>query len=153
MNLAHVASAMGIMVVERLAGHESPALDYARLPRATFSHPEVASVGLTEVLAREAGYDVKVGKFPYRANGRAKAMNMVDGMVKVVSEAAHGETLGIHLVGPLASESLAEAALAMTLEATPRELGWNVAAHPTLGEVVKEAALAVDGEAIHFWTE
>jgi dihydrolipoamide dehydrogenase len=153
MNLAHVASAMGVMVVERLAGHESPALDYARLPRATFCHPEVASVGLTEAQARETGYDVKVGKFPYRANGRAKAMNMMDGMVKVVSDAEHGETLGIHLVGPLASESLAEAALAMTMEATPRELGWNVAAHPTLGEVVKEAALAVDGEAIHFWTE
>ena len=73
--------------------------------------------------------------------------------MKIVSEAKYGETLGIHLVGPLASESLAEASLAMTLEATPRELGWNVAAHPTLGEVVKEAALAVDGEAIHFWTE
>jgi len=153
MNLAHVASAMGVMVVERLAGHDSPALEYPKMPRATFCEPEVASVGLTEKQAREAGYEVKVGKFPYRANGRAKAMNMVDGLVKVVSEARYGETLGIHLVGPMASESLAEAALAMTLEATPRELGWNVAAHPTLGEVVKEAALAVDGEAIHFWTE
>lgn len=153
MNLAHVASAMGVMVVERLAGHDSPALDYARLPRATFCHPEVASVGLTERQAREAGHDVRTGKFPYRANGRAKAMNAIDGLVKVVSDAKYGETLGIHLVGPMASESLAEAALAMTLEATPRELGWSVAAHPTLGEVVKEAALAVNNEAIHFWAE
>ena len=153
MNLAHVASAMGVMVVERLAGQESPALDYRRLPRVTFSQPEVASVGLTEKQARDEGFDVRTGKFPFRANGRAKAINMQDGMVKVVADSKYGETLGIHLVGPLASEMLAEASLAMTLEATPRELGWTVAAHPTLGEIVKEASLAVNGEAIHFWTE
>jgi dihydrolipoamide dehydrogenase len=153
MNLAHVASAMGVMVVERLAGMESPSLEYPKLPRATFCQPEVASVGLTEKQARDAGYEVKVGKFPVRANGRAKAINMTDGIVKIVADAQHGETLGVHVIGPLASEMLAEASLAMTLEATPRELGWNVTAHPTLGEIVKEAALAVNGEAIHFWTE
>jgi dihydrolipoamide dehydrogenase len=153
MNLAHVASAMGVMVVERLAGHESPSLEYVKMPRATFCQPEVASIGLTEKQAREKGYDVKTGSFPMRANGRAKAINMQDGMVKIVSDAQHGETLGVHIVGPLASEMLATASLAITLEATPRELGWNVMAHPTLGEVVKEAALAVNGEAIHFWTE
>jgi dihydrolipoamide dehydrogenase len=153
MNLAHVASAMGVMVVERLAGHESPSLDYVKMPRATFCQPEVASIGLTEKQARERGYDVKTGSFPMRANGRAKAINMQDGMTKIVADAKYGETLGVHLVGPLASEMLATASLAMTLEATPRELGWNVMAHPTLGEVVKEAALAVNGEAIHFWTE
>ncbi|HEY8172418.1 MAG TPA: dihydrolipoyl dehydrogenase [Dehalococcoidia bacterium] len=153
MNLAHVASAMGVMVVERLAGVESPPLDYVRLPRVTFSQPEVASVGLTERQAHDAGYDVKTGKFPMRANGRAKAINQQDGLVKIVADAKTGETLGIHIVGPLASEMLAEASLGMTLEATPRELGWTVAAHPTLGETVKEAALAVHGEAIHFWTE
>jgi dihydrolipoamide dehydrogenase len=153
MNLAHVASAMGVMVVERLAGMESPSLEYQKLPRATFCQPEVASVGLTEKQAREAGYEVKIGKFPVRANGRAKAINAADGMVKVVADAQHGETLGVHIVAPLASEMLAQASLAMTLEATPRELGWNVIAHPTLGEIVKEASLAVDGEAIHFWTE
>jgi dihydrolipoamide dehydrogenase len=153
MNLAHVASAMGVMVVERLAGLESPSIEYVKMPRATFCQPEVASIGLTEKQARDAGYDVKIGKFPVRANGRAKAINQQDGMVKIVAEAKHGETLGIHIVSPLASEMLAEASLAITLEATPRELGWNVAAHPTLGEVVKEAALAVHGEAIHFWTE
>jgi len=150
MNLAHVASAMGVMVVERLAGRESPPLDYVKLPRATFCEPEVASVGLTEKQAREAGYDVRVGKFPVRANGRAKAMNAADGQAKIVADAKTGETLGIHIVGPMATELLAEASLAMTLEATPRELGWTVAAHPTMGEVVKEAALAVEGEAIHF---
>ena len=153
MNLAHVASAMGVMVVERLAGVESPSLDYVKMPRATFCQPEVASIGLTEKQAREKGYDVKTGSFPVRANGRAKAINMQDGMVKIVSDAKYGEMLGVHIVGPLASEMLATASIAMTLEATPRELGWNVMAHPTLGEVVKEAALAVNGEAIHFWTE
>jgi dihydrolipoamide dehydrogenase len=153
MNLAHVASAMGVMVVERLAGMESPELDYKKLPRATFCQPEVGSVGLTEQQAKDAGFDVKTGKFPMRANGRAKAINMQDGLVKVVSDARTGETLGIHIVGPLASEMLGEASLGMTLETTPRELGWTVAAHPTLAETVKEAALAVDGEAIHFWTE
>jgi dihydrolipoamide dehydrogenase len=153
MNLAHVASAQGVMVVERLAGLDAPDLVYAKLPRATFSQPEVGSVGLTEQQAREAGYEVKTGKFPVRANGRAKAINLQDGLVKVVADARTGETLGIHVIGPLASEMLGEASLGMTLEATPRELGWTVAAHPTLAETVKEAALAVDGEAIHFWTE
>ncbi len=153
MNLAHVASAMGVMVVERLAGMDSPSLEYSKLPRATFCQPEVASVGLTEKQARDAGYDLKIGKFPVRANGRAKAINAADGMVKIVAESQYGETLGVHIIAPLASEILAEASLAMTLEATPRELGWNVTAHPTLGEIVKEAALAVNGEAIHFWTE
>lgn len=153
MNLAHVASAMGVMVVERLAGIDSPPLVYANLPRATYCQPEVASVGLTEAQARLAGRNVRAGKFPFRANGRAKAMNALDGMVKVVADADTREVLGVHLVGPLATELLAEAALGMTLEMTPRELGWTVAAHPTLSEAVKEAALAVDGEAIHFWTE
>ncbi len=153
MNLAHVASAQGVMLVERLAGIDTPGIDYGRMPVATFCQPEVARVGLTEAQAREAGHDVKVGTFPVRANGRAKAINSVHGMVKIVADAKYGETLGIHIIGPLASEMLAEATLGMTLEATPRELGWTVAAHPTLGETVKEAALAVNGEAIHFWTE
>jgi dihydrolipoamide dehydrogenase len=153
MNMAHVASAMGVMLVERLAGHDTPSLNYSHMPRATYSHPEVAGIGITQKQARDQGFDVKIGKFPVRANGRAKAMNMVDGLVKVVADARTGETLGIHMVGPMVTELLAEASLGMTLETTPRELGWTVAAHPTLGECVKEAALAVDGEAIHFWTE
>ncbi|MHB8513966.1 MAG: dihydrolipoyl dehydrogenase [Dehalococcoidia bacterium] len=153
MNLAHVASAQGVSVVERLAGQTPPLLDYQHMPRATYCQPEVGSAGLTEKQAREAGYEVKVGKFPVRANGRAKAINQTDGLIKIVADAATGETLGIHMVGPMVTELLAEASLGMTLEATPRELGWTVAAHPTLGETVKEAALAVDGAAIHFWTE
>ncbi|MEX2246459.1 MAG: dihydrolipoyl dehydrogenase [Dehalococcoidia bacterium] len=153
MNMAHVASAQGVRVVEGLAGIESPPLDYRRMPRATYSQPEVASIGLTEQQARDEGHDVKVGKFPVRANGRAKAINALDGLIKIVADATTGETLGIHMVGPMVTELLAEASLALTLEATPRELGWTVAAHPTLGEAVKEAALAISGEAIHFWTE
>lgn len=153
MNLAHVASAQGVMLVERLAGNESPSLNYHHMPRATYCQPEVASIGLTEQQARAGGFVVKVGKFPVRANGRAKAVNATDGLVKIVADAATGETLGIHMVGPMATELLGEASLGMTLEATPRELGWTVAAHPTMSETVKEAALAVDGEAIHFWTE
>ena len=114
---------------------------------------EVGSIGLTERQARETGRSIKIGKFPVRANGRAKAINALDGVVKVVADADSREVLGIHMIGPMVTELLAEASLAMTLEATPRELGWTVAAHPTLGEAVKEAALAVDHAAIHFWTE
>lgn len=153
MNLAHVASAQGVTVVERLAGLDVPDINYQHIPRATYCQPEVASIGLTEQQARDVGYDVKVGKFPVRANGRAKALNAIDGMIKIVADGGAGETLGVHMVGPMVTELLAEASLAMTLEATPLELGWTVAAHPTLGETVKEAALAVSGEAIHFWTE
>lgn len=153
MNMAHVASAMGVMVVERIAGLESPALNYSRMPRATYCHPEVAGIGLSEKQARDQGFEVKVGKFPVRANGRAKAMNALDGLVKVVADGKTGETLGVHMVGPMVTELLGEASLGMTLETTPRELGWTVAAHPTLAECVKEAALAVDGEAIHFLSE
>jgi dihydrolipoamide dehydrogenase len=153
LNMAHVASAQGVAVVERIAGLNVPPIDYIKMPRVTFCQPEVASIGLTEKQARERGRDVRVGKFPMRANGRAMAMSHLDGVVKVVSAADDGETLGVHIVGPFASEMLAEASLAMTLEATPRELGWTVIAHPTLGEAVKEAALAVDGQPIHFWTE
>jgi len=152
-NLAHVASAMGVTLVERLAGLEPPALDYARIPAATYCQPEVASIGLTEIQARNAGLEVKVGKFPIRANGRAKAILQTDGLVKIVADAGTGETLGVHMIGPMVTELLGEASLGMTLEATPRELGWTVAAHPTLAETIKEAALAVSGEAIHFWTE
>ncbi len=152
-NLAHVASAMGVMLVERLAGRESPELDYTKIPCATYCQPEVASIGITEQQARAAGRNIKVGKFPIRANGRAKAINMMDGLIKIIADADTREMLGVHMIGPWVTELLAEASLGMTLEATPRELGWTVAAHPTLAETVKEASLAVDGEAIHFWTE
>lgn len=151
--LAHVASAQGVDVVERLAGMNPPELNYVKMPRATYCQPEVASAGLTEAQARERGFQVKTGKFPFRGNGRAMAMDVTEGLVKVVSDASTGEVLGIHIVGPQATELLAEAGLGLALETTPRELGWTVHAHPTLSEAVKEAALAVNGEAIHFWTE
>lgn len=148
--LAHVASAMGVFVVERLAGLEPPRVEYEKMPRATYCQPQVGSVGLTEAQARERGHEVKIGRFPFRANGKAVAAEHTDGLVKVVADARTGELLGVHLVGPDATELLAEATLGVALESTPRELGWLVHAHPTLSEAVKEAALAVDGEAIHF---
>jgi dihydrolipoamide dehydrogenase len=148
--LAHVASAMGVYVVERVAGLQPPPLEYEKMPRATYCQPQVGSVGLTEAQARERGHEVTVGRFPFRANGKAVAVDHTDGLVKVVADARTKELLGVHLVGPDATELLAEATLGVALESTPRELGWLVHAHPTLSEAVKEAALAVDGEAIHF---
>ena len=151
--LAHVASAQGVIAVERIAGREPPTLEYEKMPRCTYCQPQVASLGLTEAQARERGLDVKIGVFPYRGNGKAIAMERTDGLVKLVSDAATGEIVGYHMIGQDATELLAEASLGSVLETTPRELGWAVHAHPTLSEVVKEAALAVNGEAIHFWTE
>ena len=151
--LAHVASAQGVAAIETIAGQEPPSLTYERLPRCTYCQPQVASLGLTEAQARERGIEVKVGKFPYRGNGKAIAMERTEGLVKLVVDAATNEIVGYHLIGQDATELLAEASLASVLETTPRELGWAVHAHPTLSEIVKEAALAVEGRAIHFWTE
>lgn len=148
--LAHVASAMGIYVVERLAGLNPPDLDYERMPRATYCQPQVGSVGLTEAQARQKGYQVKVGRFPFRALGKAAAMGQTEGLVKVIADASSGQILGVHIVGADATELLAEATLAVGLRATSAELGRLVHAHPTLSEALKEAALAADGEAIHF---
>jgi dihydrolipoamide dehydrogenase len=147
--LAHVASAQGVLVAEHLAGLNPPPLDYDQMPRATYCHPEVASIGLTEAQARERGYEVKTGSFPFRPNGRALALAELDGLVKVVADAKTREILGVHMLGPGVTELLGEASLARTLEATPGEIGFAVHPHPTLSEVLKEAALAVHGEAIH----
>jgi dihydrolipoamide dehydrogenase len=151
--LAHVASAQGVIAVETIAGREPLPLDYEKMPHCTYCQPQVASLGLTEAQARERGIEVKTGSFPYRGNGKAIAMDKTDGLVKLVVNAATNEIIGYHMIGQDATELLAEASLGSALETTPRELGWAVHAHPTLSEVVKEAALAVDGEAIHFWTE
>jgi dihydrolipoamide dehydrogenase len=151
--LAHVASAQGVIAAETIAGSDPLPLDYEKLPRCTYCQPQVASLGLTEAQARERGIEVKTGTFPYRGNGKAIAMERTEGIVKLVVNAATSEIIGYHMIGQDATELLAEASLGSTLETTPRELGWTVHAHPTLSEVVKEAALAVDGEAIHFWTE
>jgi dihydrolipoamide dehydrogenase len=151
--LAHVASAMGVAAVEGIAGNETPPLVYEKMPRATYCQPQVASLGLTEAQARERGIEVKTGTFPYRGAGKAIAMERTEGMAKLVVDAKTEEIIGYHIIGQDATELLAEASLGSVLETTPRELGWTVHAHPTLSEVVKEAALAVDGEAIHFWSE
>ena len=147
--LAHVASAQGVSAAEHIAGRTPPPLDYAKMPRATYCRPEVGSLGLTEAQAREKGYDVRTGSFPFRPNGRALAMGEPDGFIKVVADGKTGEIVGIHMLGVGVSELLGEASLARTLEATPGEFGFAVHAHPTLSEVLKEAALAVRGEAIH----
>jgi dihydrolipoamide dehydrogenase len=151
--LAHVASAMGVAAIEHIAGNDTPPLVYEKMPRCTYCQPQVASLGLTEAQARERGIEVKIGTFPYRGNGKAIAMERTDGLAKLVVDAKTNEVVGYHIIGQDATELLAEAALGSVLETTPRELGWTVHAHPTLSEVVKEAALAVDGEAIHFWAE
>jgi dihydrolipoamide dehydrogenase len=147
--MAHVASAQGVIAAEVIAGQQPPALDYDQMPRATYCRPEVGSLGLTERQARERGFEPRTGSFPFRPNGRALAMAEPDGFVKVVADAKTGEILGIHMLGAGVSELLGEASLARTLEATPAEVGFAVHPHPTLSEVLKEAALAVRGEAIH----
>lgn len=147
--LAHVASAQGVLAVERMAGRDSPSLSYQDMPRATYCSPQVASFGLTEVQARERGHEVKVGRFPFTASGKALALGESDGLVKLVFDAKTGALLGAHLIGPDVTELLAEASMTQLLEGTSEEMGWMVHSHPTLSETLKEAALAADGQAIH----
>jgi dihydrolipoamide dehydrogenase len=149
--LAHVASAQGVNAVESIAGLRPPSLDYEQMPRATYCQPEVASIGLTEAQARERGLKIRVGHFPFRANGRALASAEPEGLAKLVAEEGSGDLLGVHLIGHSATELLGELALARALEATPASLGYTVHAHPTISEVVKEAALSANGEVIHVW--
>jgi dihydrolipoamide dehydrogenase len=149
MPLAHVASAQAIVAVESIAGLEPESLVYPNMPRCTYASPEVASVGLTEAQAREEGYDVKVGQFPFRANGKALAINDYEGFVKIVSDARYDQILGVHMVGPHVTDMIAEAAGMIRLETTTEELARTVHPHPTLSEVVMEAAHAVLGQAIH----
>ena len=150
--LAHVASAMGIVAAETIAGVETlpiPAERYAMMPRCTYCHPQVASMGMTEAQASEAGYEIKVGKFPFMPNGKAQALNERAGFVKIITDAQYGEILGAHLVGPDVTELLPELSLAQFMEITPAEIARNVHAHPTLSEVIMEAAHALEGHAIH----
>jgi dihydrolipoamide dehydrogenase len=151
--LAHVASAQGVVAVEAIARRDPPALDYDNMPRATYCQPQVASLGLTEAQARDRGHRVKVGRFPFRANGKALAMGESEGMVKLVVDEEYGDILGYHMIGPEVTELLGEASLGKTMEATAREMGLSVHAHPTLSETLKEAALSSYGEAVHFWRE
>jgi dihydrolipoamide dehydrogenase len=150
--LAHVASAQGIVAAETIAGVETmpiPAERYRFLPRCTYCQPQVASMGLTEAQARAEGHDIKVGKFPFQPNGKAQALGAKSGFVKLISDAKYGEILGAHIVGPDATELLPEISLAQMMEITPAEIARNVHAHPTLGEVLMEAAHAVEGHPIH----
>ncbi len=148
MPLAHVASAQGILAAEAIAGLNPQPLAYPDLPRCTYASPEVASVGLTEAQAREQGYDVKVGQFPFRANGKALAIDDYEGFVKIVSESKYDEVLGVHMIGPHVTDMIAEATGMIRLETTTEELARTVHPHPTLSEVVMEAAHVVLGHPI-----
>ena len=148
--LAHLASKEGIVAAEHIAGHKDVRPINLRLvPNCTYCDPEVASVGLTEAKAREMGYEVKLGKFPFSASGKARILGEEEGFVKIVSEAKYDEILGVHIIGPHATELIAEACVAMQLESTAEELGRTMHAHPTVSEAVMEAAEDVHGLAVH----
>lgn len=147
--LAHVASAEGILCVEKIAGHNVEAIDYNNIPGCTYCVPEVASVGYTEAAAKEAGYDIKVGKFPFTASGKAKAAGASEGFVKVIFDAKYGEWLGAHMVGYNVTEMIAEVVAARKLETTGHEIIKAIHPHPTMSEAVMEATAAAYGEVIH----
>lgn len=147
--LAHVGSAMGIICAENIAGVDSITLDYEMMPRVTFSQPQVASFGLTEEQAKERGYEVKIGRFPFQANGKALGLGEPGGWVKLVTDSKYGEILGGHLIGPEVTELLPELTIAQMMELTPEEIARNVHAHPTLSETLMEAAHVAEGHAIH----
>jgi len=147
--LAHVASAEGIICVEKIAGHKPLPLNYNNLPGCTYCFPEVASVGYTEKAAREAGYELRVGKFPFSASGKAKAAGHADGFVKVIFDAKYGEFLGCHMIGANVTEMIAEAVVARKLETTGMEIVKSVHPHPTMSEAIMEASAAAYDEVIH----
>ena len=147
--LAHVASAEGIICVEKIAGMEVSPLDYRNIPACTYTSPEIASVGLTEDAARKAGYEIRVGKFPYTASGKASAAGAKDGFVKLIFDAAYGELLGAHMIGANVTEMIAEMVVAKKLETTGHEIIKAVHPHPTMSEAIMEAAAAAYGEVIH----
>ncbi len=147
--LAHVGSAQGIICAEKISGVDTVTLDYEMMPRATYCHPQIASFGITEKQAKERGYSPKVGRFPFQANGKALGLGESGGCVKIISDEKSGEILGAHMFGPEVTELLPELTLAQMMELTPLEIARNVHAHPTLSEVIMEAAHSVDGHAIH----
>jgi len=146
--LAHVATHQGLVTAGVIAGHDER-MDYKAVPAATFTHPEVASVGLTEQKARDAGHDVVVGKFPFAALGRAQTYGNTDGLIKIVADKKYGEILGVHIIGPSASDLIPEAVLALQLEATLEDVANTIHAHPTLGEGSMEAAMVALGLPVH----
>ena len=147
--LAHVGAMEALVAVAKIAGKPCKPINPEHIPGATYCHPEIGSVGLTETRAREAGYNVKIGKFPFTANSRASIVGQHDGFIKIVSDADYGEILGVHIIGPQATELIAEAVAAMELEATVEDLMWTIHAHPTLAEAMLDAANSVYGIAIN----
>ena len=147
--LAHVASAEGILCVEKIAGHKVEPIDYMNVPGCTYSNPEIASVGMTEAQAKEAGYDLKVGKFPFSASGKASAAGTKDGFVKVIFDAKYGEWLGCHMLGAGVTDMIAEAVVARKLETTGHEVLKAIHPHPTMSEAVMEAVADAYDEVIH----
>jgi len=147
--LAHVSSAEGIVVAERIAGHTVKPINYDHVPRGTYCEPEIGSVGLTEAQAREKGYDVRTGAFPFKALARARMAGETDGFVKIVADKKYDEILGVHIIGPRATELIAEAVLMLRMECTIEELIKTIHAHPTMSEAVGEASHAAHGAAIH----
>ncbi len=147
--LAHIASAMGMVAAETIAGVHTQSLDFRMMPRATYCVPQVASFGYTEAQAKEAGYEVKVGQFPFQPNGKALGLGEKEGFIKIIADARYGEILGAHMVGPDVTELLPELTLAHNAELTAEEIARNVHAHPTLSEALMEAAHNVEGQAIH----
>jgi dihydrolipoamide dehydrogenase len=150
LQLAHVASHEGIVAVEHIAGQNPSPIDYTMVSKCVYSRPEVASVGLTEEEAKAKGYEVKVGKFPFKAIGKALVFGEAEGFVKIVADQKTNDLLGVHMVGPHVTDMISEAGLARVLDATPWEVAHTIHPHPTLSEAMAEAALAVDGKAIHF---
>jgi len=147
--LAHVASAEGIICVEKIAGHNPEPLNYNNIPGCTYCMPEVASVGYTEKAAKEAGYELKIGKFPFSASGKASAAGAKEGFVKLIFDAKYGELLGAHMLGHNVTEMIAEIVTARKLETTGHEIIKSVHPHPTMSEAVMEAAAEAYGECIH----
>jgi len=147
--LAHVASAEGIICVEKLAGLDVRPLDYSNIPSCTYTNPEIASVGLSEAAAKEAGHDIKVGKFPFTASGKASAAGSRDGFIKLIFDASYGELLGAHMIGANVTEMISEIVVARKLETTAHEIIKSVHPHPTMSEAILEAAAAAYGEVIH----
>jgi dihydrolipoamide dehydrogenase len=147
--LAHVSSAEGILTAERLAGEEVRPINYDHVPACTYCDPEIGSVGLTETQARERGYDVRVGSFPFGVLGRAKMAGETEGFVKIVADRKYDEILGVHMIGLRSTELVAEAVLALRLECTVEELVRTIHAHPTMAEAIGEAAHATHGAPIH----
>ena len=147
--LAHSGSMAGLVVAAKIAGKYAKPIKRERIPGCTYTEPQIGSVGLTEAKAREKGLDIKVGKFPFVGNSKATIVDSHDGFVKVVADAKYGEILGVHIIGPQATELIAEAVTALELEATVEDMMWTIHAHPTLAEAMLDGFSSVEGMAIN----